>query len=66
MTTLRKANVNCPKCGHGFVVRDNGGLSKEKADKIWAASDVAFAAMDRAFKEMDKAFRKVFDRNLWK
>lgn len=56
MTTLRKADVNCPKCGHGFTVRDNGGLSKEQADNAWRAFDRAFVLMDRAFSQMDKAF----------
>ena len=57
MVTLRKANVNCPKCGHGFTVRDNGGLSPEKANKIWKATDELFAAADRLFASVRKMFR---------
>jgi hypothetical protein len=57
MTTLRKAHVNCPKCGHGFTVRDNGGLTPAQADRVWKAVDEAFAAMDRAFAKM---------RRIWK
>lgn len=57
MVTLRKAHVNCPRCGHGFTVRDNGGLSKEAADKIWKASDEIFAAADRLFAEARRMFK---------
>lgn len=57
MTILRKAHVNCPKCGHGFTVRDNGGLTKAKADAIWKAVDDAFAAMDKAFAKMNRLFK---------
>lgn len=52
MPTLHKASVNCPKCNHGFIARDNGGLSPKDADKVWKAFDEAFAAMDRAFAKM--------------
>lgn len=57
MTTLRKAHVDCPKCGHGFTVRDNGGLTPKEADRVWKKFDEAFAAMDRAFASMRKMFR---------
>lgn len=57
MTTLRKAHVACPKCGHGFIVRDNGGLTLAQADKVWKAVDEAFAAVDRAFAKI---------RRIWK
>lgn len=57
MTTLRRAHVNCPKCGHGFTVRDNGGLTKERADAIWKAIDEVWAAVDRAFAKMRKIWR---------
>lgn len=57
MTTLRKAHVNCPNCGHGFTVRDNGGLTKVQADRVWKAVDEAFAAMDRAFAKMRRIWR---------
>lgn len=59
MPTLREAHVNCPKCGHGFIVRDNGGMTKAKADKIWKATEEAFALID-------KAFDKLFHPSLWK
>ena len=57
MTTLRKAHVHCPKCGHGFTVRDNGGLSKAEADKVWKAADSLFAAADRMFAAARKLFK---------
>jgi len=56
MPTLRKADVKCPKCGHGFAVRDNGGLTKTEADRKWKALDEACAAMDRAAAKFDKIF----------
>lgn len=57
MSTLRKADVKCPKCGHGFVVRDNGGLTKVQVDKAWKASDELFKAVDKAFKAFDRIFK---------
>lgn len=61
MVTMRRAHVGCPKCGHRFTVRDNGGLSKENTDKVWAAFDKTFIEMDKAFRSMDRMFKK-----LWK
>jgi hypothetical protein len=55
--TLRKAHVNCPKCGHGFTVRDNGGLSKDQADKVWRAVDDAWAAIDRVFAQVGRIWK---------
>lgn len=57
MTTLRKAHVKCPKCSHGFTVRDNGGLTPAQADKAWRAMDEAFALMDKAFAKFNKIFK---------
>ena len=57
MTTLRKARIKCPKCGAGITVRDNGGLTPQQADKVWAAMDKVFEAMDRAFAAMRKLMK---------
>ena len=59
MKAIRQATVSCPKCGHHFVVRDNGGIPKERADRIFKASDEAFAAIDRLLKQL-------FHPSLWK
>ena len=56
MVTIRKAKVYCPKCGHGFIVRDNGGLTKQKDDRAWKAFDEAFARWDKAVEKLWRAF----------
>lgn len=58
MTVLRKAHIHCPKCNHGFTVRDNGGLTPKQADAVWAAFDKAFDTMDRAFASMRRIWRQ--------
>lgn len=50
MTTFRKAHINCPKCGAPITVRDNGGLTPDQADRMWAAFNEAFAKFDKAFR----------------
>lgn len=57
MVTLRKAHINCPKCGHGFTVRDNGGLSPAEADRVWKMADELFAAADRLFARAASLFK---------
>lgn len=57
MTTLRKAKVKCPKCGHGFTVRDNGGMTKAQADKTWKVIDEAFELMDSAFGKLNRLLK---------
>lgn len=57
MATLRKAHVKCPKCNHGFIVRDNGDLTPAQADKVWKTVDEAFALMDKAFAKFNKIFK---------
>lgn len=53
-TIILEAHVNCPRCKHGFTVRnvERGNVSPDEARKIASAVDEMFSAMDKAFKKI--------------
>lgn len=55
----RQAKIVCPHCGKPITVNDRPPISKENAEKI-------FAAADAMFKDMQAQFKKIFDPKLWR
>lgn len=63
---IRRANVNCPKCGHPFVVRQQTEtqMNSNVSPETEAALGGVWAAFDKTFELMDDVFKKVFKPKL--